>query len=109
MNRKNISQEVIDRLLMAKSLLGTIESIEIENPDKYIVAHNILTAHDATELAIAGVAHHEDKLPQKKTFLSYFEALKNQIPNMESHISYFTQLNSVRVGIKHTGSFPDSS
>jgi len=70
MKTKPFSQDVIDRLLVAKDLLEKISSSPIVNPDRYTVARHVLTAHNAAELAIAGIAHYLGKLPKSsKAFL----------------------------------------
>jgi len=110
MKTKPFSQDVIDRLLVAKDLLEKISSSPIANPDRYTIAMHVLTAHDAAELAIAGIAHHLGKLPQSsKSFLmDYFSPISEIHPNEEvPGRGYFSQLNQVRIGIKHTGIFPD--
>lgn len=111
MKSKSLSQDVIDRLLVAKDLLEKISSSPIVNPDRYTVARHVLTAHDAAELAIAGIAHYLGKLPQssKSYLMDYFS------PIAETHTDdeevpgkgYFSQLNTVRILIKHQGIFPE--
>jgi len=110
MKTKPFSQDVIDRLLVAKDLLEKISSSPIVNPDRYTIARHVLTAHDAAELALAAIAHHLGKLPQSsKSFLmNYFSPIREVHPNEEvPGRDYFSQLNQVRIGIKHTGIFPD--
>ncbi|MGB2862886.1 MAG: hypothetical protein WBC05_06135 [Sedimentisphaerales bacterium] len=109
MKTKSFSQDVIDRLLVAKDLLERINSLPTSNPDRYTIARHVLTAHDAAELALAGIARHIGKLPSSsKTFLmDYFSPIRETHPNEEvPGKDYFSQLNQVRVGIKHNGIFP---
>ena len=110
MKTKPFSQDVIDRLLIAKDLLEKISSSPIVNPDRYTVARHVLTAHNAAELAIAGIAHYLWKLPQSpKAFLmDYFSPIAQIHPDKEvPGKDYFSQLNTVRTAIKHQGLFPD--
>jgi hypothetical protein len=110
MEKHSFDQGVIDRLLVAKNLLEKIRTLPISNPDRYTIARHILTAHDAAELAIAGIAHHLNVLPKStKTYLmDYFQPISETHPG-EDMIGrhYFSQLNLVRIGIKHNGIFPD--
>jgi len=110
MEKKLPDQDVIDRLLVAKDLLEKIRFLPIANPDRYTVARFVLTAHDAAELAIAGIARHIGITPKSpQTYLmNYFPLIKNQHPKDEvPGRAYFSQLNTARNGIKHTGVFPD--
>ncbi len=111
MKTKVPTQDVIDRLLIAKNLLEGIIFLPLANPDRYAVAKHVLTSHDAAELTIAGIAYHLCCLPKPpKTFLmDYFAPIKDKIhPGEEvSGRNYFSQLNEVRIGIKHKGLFPD--
>jgi hypothetical protein len=110
MGEKSPDQAVIDRLLVAKYLLEEIRFLPIANPDRYTTARFILTAHDAAELAIAGIAQHLEIAPKspKSYLMDYFPLIKNQHPKDEVDGKvYFSQLNTARNGIKHTGAFPD--
>jgi len=110
MEKKSPDQDVINRLLVAKYLLEEIRSLPIANPDRYTTARFVLTAHDAAELAIAGIAHHLGIAPKSpQTYLmDYFPLIKTQHPEDEvDGRAYFSQLNTARNGIKHTGVFPD--
>jgi len=110
MKTKPFSQDVIDRLLVAKDLLEKISSSPIVNPDRYTIARQVLTAHDAAELALAAIARHLGKLPQssKSYLMEYFSPIREIHPSEEvPGRDYFSQLNQVRIGIKHTGIFPD--
>lgn len=110
MEKKSPDQDVINRLLVAKYLLDTIRSLPIANPERYTIARFVLTAHDAAELSIAAIAHHIGIIPKSpQTYLmDYFPVIKNQHPEDEvPGRAYFSQLNTARNGIKHTGVFPD--
>lgn len=111
MTTKLPSQDVIDRLLVAKDLLEKISFLPIADPDRYTIAQHVLTAHDAAELALAGIARYLDKLPEstKAYLMEYFSPIRETHPNNEEVPGrhYFSQLNQVRIGIKHNGIFPD--
>ena len=49
------SDEVIFRLLLAKSLLDRTRMLPVSDGDDFFVAQQVLTAHDAADLAIAAV------------------------------------------------------
>jgi cellobiose-specific phosphotransferase system component IIA len=105
-----LSQDVVDRLLVAKGLLAKIRFLPSARPDRISLAQAILTAHDAAELAIASVAQHLNRLPtgQQIFLMNYFSEIKKEHPgdDVAGH-GYLSQLNSVRVAIKHKGIFPD--
>jgi hypothetical protein len=106
----DLSQEVVDRLLLAKGLLAKIRFDPTAHPDRISLAQSILSAHNAAELAIAAVATHLGKLPNKKQcyLMDYFPEIKKEHPeNTVAGQPYFSSLNSVRIGIKHEGNFPD--
>ena len=110
MNKKILGQDIINRLLIAKYLLEEIRSLPIANPDRYTIARYILTAHDAAELSIAGIVHYLDMSPKSaQTYLmDYFGLIKKEFPHSDAPgRSYFSQLNTARNAIKHTGVFPD--
>jgi hypothetical protein len=68
-----------------------------------------LTAHDAAELAIAAISHYLGPIPVKaKAFLmDYFPLIEDKIGSLVEGRAFFSQLNDVRVAIKHKGIFPD--
>lgn len=109
MKKKSFDPDLINRLLLAKELLEKIRTLPIANPDRYTTARHVLTAHDAAELAIAGVAHHIGIIPKSPIYLmDYFSLINKEHPNDEVPGKvYFSQLNTARNGIKHTGVFPD--
>jgi len=110
MEKKRIDQSVLDRLLMAKNLIEKIRSLPEANPDRYTIALHTLAAHDAAELAIAAVAHHVGSIPKPSEayLMKYFSHIKKIHPNEGvAGQDYFSQLNDVRVGVKHKGIFPD--
>jgi hypothetical protein len=100
----------VERLLLSKELLGPIRFSPVARPDRITLARHILTAHDAAELALAGIAHHLNQLPssQQIHLMDYFPAIAKIHPEKSVEgKEYFNQLNRVRIGIKHHGVFPD--
>jgi len=105
-----ITQQVVDRLLLSKTLLGRIRFLSVARPDRLTLAIHILTAHDAAELALAGIAHHLGKLPTsgQAYLMNYFPEIKMAHTDREVEgKEFFNQLNRVRNAIKHEGIFPD--
>jgi len=105
-----LRKEVVERLLLAKSLLAKLRFHSTAEPDSKLLASHIMTAHDAAELVLAAISDQLGVLPAKdKHFLmDYFEPLKKQHPDREVFAKeYFSQLNRVRINIKHHGIFPD--
>jgi hypothetical protein len=105
-----LAQHVIERLLLAKDLLGRIRFSGVPRSDRQTLASHILTAHDAAELALAAVVRHLGRLPKSaQTYLmDYFPAIRAGHPEREvDGRDYFNQLNRVRTNIKHYGIFPD--
>jgi hypothetical protein len=110
MTNSRVAEEVIERLLIARGLLDSIRYEPISERDRIALAKHILTAHDASELAIAAITQHLGQTPaQAQTYLmDYFPLLKKQHPEKEvKHRGYFSRLNEVRKNIKHKGLFPD--
>lgn len=105
-----LSQDVIDRLLVAKGLLAKIRFSPTAHPDRISLAQAILSAHDAAELASAAIARHLNCLPaaQKTYLMDILPANSKSQGVTVAHRDYFSQLNSVRKVIKHEGIFPDT-
>jgi hypothetical protein len=105
-----LRKEVVDRLLMTKSLLSRIRGDPSAEPDRYAVAEQILISQDAAELALGAIADQLGKLPQKGKYylMDYFDSLREAHPekNVEGK-EFLRQLNEARIGIKHIGNFPD--
>jgi hypothetical protein len=105
-----LKQQVVDRLLLSKSLLDRIRFQPIAVHDRHAVATNIITAHDAAELAIAAIADELDCLPanRAKTFLmDYFDPIEKKNGASPHGRDYLRQLNDVRNLLKHQGLYPD--
>lgn len=103
--------EVVERLILCKSLLARIRFSPIAKPDRATLAAQIISAHDAAELGIAAVCHQLGVSPPKDQnyLMSYFQPLADaQHKGRDVYAKdYFSQLNRVRVDIKHLGIFPD--
>jgi hypothetical protein len=106
----SMSEQVVQRLLLCKHLLGKFQSHPVARPDRFFVAEQIIVAHNAAELALSAISEDRGKSPSndKSYLMDYFGALKQLHP--ESDVSgrdYFRQLNTVRNNIKHQGLLPD--
>lgn len=104
-----LSQPVVERLLIAKNLLDTVRFSTISHPDHFTLAKHILTAHDAAELSIAGIAHHLDLLPPQKYLMNYITKIEESTTKPVPGKEFCSQLNDARNGIKHVGNFPSST
>ena len=103
-----ISQEVIDRLLIAKDFLEKIRVAPTSLPNRHTLAQYILSSHDAAELALAAVAHHLGALPKSQEYLmNYVSEIEKRTGEAVPGKTYFSQLNRVRSSIKHEGIFPE--
>jgi hypothetical protein len=104
-----LKPEVLDRLLLSKSFLEKIRFQPVAIHDRHTLAANIIAAHDAAELAIAGVCDHLGCLPQKGSFylMDYFESYRRARDTNLYAREYFRNLNSTRGLLKHQGLFPD--
>lgn len=111
MEKKSVDQDIIDRLLLAKDFLDKVRFLPNANPDRYVTARNILNAHDAAELAIAGIIHYLGLTPrnQKTYLMDYIALVHDEFPDEQvPGNGFFSQLNIARNGIKHNGVFPDT-
>ena len=107
----DLKAEVLDRLLLSKFLLGKVGYQPVATNDRYTLAGNIITSHDAAELAIAAICDALACLPRKGGgniyLMDYFDSFRDarhaDIPGRE----YFRNLNTARNGLKHQGLFPD--
>jgi hypothetical protein len=75
---KSLAPEVIELLLISKSLLDRIKAQAPPAPDRHSIAMNVLLAHDAAELALGGIANQCGKLPpgNRHFLMDYFASLK---------------------------------
>ena len=77
---------MLDRLLVAKGLLGPIRFAQTHRPDRISLARQILAAHDdAADLALAAVARHLGSLPQSsQTYLmDHFPVIPQARPTQD--------------------------
>jgi hypothetical protein len=104
------SEEVVFRLLLAKSLLNRVRTHPVAQPDDSFVAQQVLTAHDAAELAIAGVADHWQAHPSQSQqyLMQYIATLEQKLSKSVEGKAFMGQLNQARVGLKHYGNRPDA-
>src|ERR1019366_6914097 len=105
-----LKSEVLDRMLLSKSFLEKIRFQPVAAHDRHTLAANILAAHDAAELAIAGICDQLGCLPQKGNsyLMDYFASYKTARGADLYAIGYFRNLNSTRNSLKHNGLFPDA-
>src|SRR6202521_316265 len=105
-----LNPEALDRLLLSKSFLEKIRFQPVAVHDRHTLAANIIAAHDAAELAIAGVCDQLGCLPQKGVsyLMDYFESYKGARHADLYARDYFRNLNSTRNLLKHQGLFPDA-
>ena len=97
-------QDVFERLLLAKALLSEIDVVPTVRPDSLTTARYVLIAHDAAELVLAAVARQLQCSITKKDpgFMDYVGVI-NDIP----HLDFFSNLNRLRVDVKHHGLMPN--
>ncbi len=103
--------DAVNRLLLAKDFLDRIRNTPSAAPDRYTIAQYVIMSHNAAELAIAAIAQHLDAMPpsNKIYLMDYFGPIKAKMHKDENVTGkdFFSQLNHVRNGIKHNGTFPD--
>jgi hypothetical protein len=108
--QQELKPEVLDRLLLSKSFLEKIRFQPVAVHDRYTLASNIIAAHDAAEMAVAGICDQVGCLPQKGAsyLMDYFEFYK-KTRGVDLHArEYFRNLNTARNSLKHQGLFPDA-
>lgn len=106
----NLRKEVVDRLLLSKSLLRRIRIHPVAEPDRHLLATHLLTAHDAAEIALAAIADERGTLATKDNY--YLMQLIGSLKQLHSSEEvagrdYFRQLNQARNGVRYYGNFPD--
>lgn len=101
-------KEVVHRLLLAKAILEPTRTTVWGQPNAYLVARQVLNAHDAADLAFAGIADHINKLSAKGRFPSMVECLDLIGGKATVHAPYFKQLNDARNSLKHAGNLPNT-
>jgi hypothetical protein len=105
-----LKTEVLDRLLLSKSFLEKIRFQPVPQHDRHTLAANIIAAHDAAELALAGVCDQLGCLPQNSSsfLMQYFDSFKKARNDEVYAREYFRNLNTARNSLKHQGLFPDA-
>jgi hypothetical protein len=107
-----LKPEVLERLLLSKSFLEKIRFQPVAIHDRHTIALNIISSHDAAELAIAAICDQLGCLPQKGTsyLMDYFAPLKDKLQlTTDVHgKDYFRNLNNTRALLKHQGLYPDA-
>lgn len=101
-----LRKEVIDRLLLAKSLL--LPWVNERQANAHLVARALLSAHDAADLVFAAVADHKRKLTAKGRSPSMLDCLSLLGQGAHGYIPYFKQLNDARNSLKHVGNLPNT-
>jgi len=105
-----VRQEVLDRLLLAKSLHLFGESACRLTADRLSFTRGLLLLHDAADAALGAIADHLHAPLKDKTYILNYYSLIRDADSQHRAVPYQTQvrnLNSIRVAIKHLGVFPD--
>lgn len=104
-----IRQEVIQRLLLAKSILAPYRFAPWAEPDSHTVAVQVMASHDAAYLVFAALADHQGKLnPSKAPSMLKCLELIDLAGTLEKPTTYFRDLNDVRNSLKHVGNLPNT-
>jgi hypothetical protein len=105
---KPITEEVLFRFLLAKYLLEKNRNQSVADGDNFFIAQQVLTAHDAADLAIGAVANHLDtggKAYLKDNVLAVEEKLNHPILGSD----FIRLLNDARNSLKHRGVMPNKN
>jgi hypothetical protein len=104
----SINEAGLRRLLLAKTLLDETRTHPVADPDEVFLAKQILSTHDAAELALASIADSLGVRPSKDQsyLMNYFMALEKAVRHPVNGHEYMSQLNRVRTDIKHFGILP---
>ncbi len=108
----SVKSETLDGLLLSRALIAPLRFRPAN--DRFTVARHVLAAHDAAELAIAGIcAERGIPIPDNRALglPDYLGKLKEHLhPGKEVPAKdYITKLNRVRVDLKHHGITPDAN
>ena len=107
-----IRQEVIQRLLLAKSMLAPYRFAPWTEPDAHTVAIQVLAAHDAADLVFAAIADYQGKLISTSKDSPYMVQCLDLIQitgeGAQKPTTYFRDLNGVRNSLKHSGNLPNT-
>jgi hypothetical protein len=91
--KEPVTEDVIERLLIAKGLLAKIRFSQVPEPDRITLASYILTSHDAAELAVAAIAQHLGKTPKESQayLMNYFPQIEQVHPGRRvKGLDFFT-------------------
>jgi hypothetical protein len=103
-----LKKEVLARLLLAKSILTSTRGAVAGQPNAHLVARQILSAHDAADLAFVAIADQQTTLPPHGHAPSMLKALA-LIETNERFSGYFSRLSNARDSLKHVGNLPNTS
>lgn len=104
-----LRKEVLQRLLLAKSILSPARTAPRGQPNEHVVAREVLNGHDAADLVFAAIADQQGKLPSKAQSPSMMQCLDSIQSTAEKHSGYFKRLNDARNGLKHAGNLPNTN
>jgi hypothetical protein len=99
----SVSPDIRKRLLYAKYLLSRAKNAQTER-NELAIAASLLLMHDASELLMLAVADHLQL--GKWEFMDFWEKVKQKGKAEPGHKMAMSQLNSLRVGLKHRGTLP---
>jgi hypothetical protein len=102
-------EEILRRLLVSKHLLASTGGLTPYS-DPTSVGRAILTAHDASELALAAIADHlHAEVSDRIVLTEYPEKIRKASGAVDPFpgSTFISQLNKARTGFKHAGIFPD--
>jgi hypothetical protein len=102
-----LSKEVVNRLVLAKSILSSAVGASSPQANSHLVARQLLNAHDAADLVFAAIADQKGKLVTKGRAPSMIECLALLGRKGDRQIAYFKQLNDARNSVKHVGNLPN--
>jgi hypothetical protein len=107
---QHLSEDIVRRLLVAKHLLAASSGQLTPQSDATAVARMILAAHDAAELAAAGISSHVHvpQLRDSTYLMDYPSKIAETTQIAFPGTGFIRQLNAVRVAFKHHGILPDA-
>lgn len=104
--------EIVQRLLLAKSILAPHRLAPWGEPDAHIIAVQVLASHDAADLVFAALADHQSKLTnvsgKAPSMMECLNFIKVKGRAAEKPTTYFRDLNQVRDSLKHVGILPNT-
>lgn len=108
MTTNALAPHVLDRLLLCKFLLRYEQPEVAPTSDARFIATRILSAHDASEMALAAIADHLGvQLPAGDVHFSvYLDKIQSHLNKSLPNREFFRQLNLARNLLKHSGVHP---